>query len=61
MYKAPFLGSFLTLIRTIIQESQAEMKVKIDEMEIKQDDIKVKERLLIYTLEVCMAIKIIVL
>jgi REP element-mobilizing transposase RayT len=27
---------------TIIQETQAEMKVKIDEMEIKQDDIKVK-------------------
>jgi REP element-mobilizing transposase RayT len=42
MYKAPSLGSFLTLIRTVIQESQAEMKVKIDEMEIKQDDIKVK-------------------
>ena len=42
MYKAPSLGSRLTLIRTIIQESQAEMKVKIDEMEIKQDDIKVK-------------------
>jgi REP element-mobilizing transposase RayT len=42
MDKAPFLGSFLTLIRTIIQESQAEMKVKIDEMEIKQDDIKVR-------------------
>jgi hypothetical protein len=61
MYKAPFLGSFLTLICTVIQESQAEMKVKIDEMEIRQDDIKVKERLFIYTLEVCMAIKIIVL
>jgi REP element-mobilizing transposase RayT len=42
MYKAPFLGSFLKLIRTVIQESQAEIKVKIDEMEIKQDDIKVK-------------------
>jgi REP element-mobilizing transposase RayT len=42
MYKVPFLGSFLKLIRTVIQESQAEMKVKIDEMEIKQDDIKVR-------------------
>ena len=42
MYKAPFLGSFLTLIRTVIQETQAEIKVKIDEMEIKQDDIKVR-------------------
>ena len=48
-HKVPSFGIMFNT-NAVIQDCQTEIKVQIKEMEIKQDDIKVKYRLFSYTL-----------